>query len=644
MKYSNGGEVARTILSQLGGAGKLVAMTGAYNFVDLGNGLSFKIKNAKSNFIKITHTSLDLYNIEIGRIRGNTYKVVAEAQNLYADQLKPFIEKTTGMYLSLFARGGDVFNKLSSIMKTPNEEAADYSQWKQKLISELQDILKVDKMVAMKMADNNEMELMNYYYRDVSSQDAAFLILYSEKQFASGGNVHFKDDDDWGRRLARPTSYIEKKYLDRVSYNPNDFVGNFGWRYDGRTNEGYLLKLDDYDAMLIRPDMIKSGERVYRYITDKSVIGGIKSLIKINYEKGLLYFLVESEYDDISFEKKGIKALWISLIRDKFEMGGSVENELLEDFNIRNLDAYETMQYKHLTERGMTKSDALQFIINNVEGDYSQLSPSLAEIAEMEGEYAKGGEIRGEVGTTYYIGTPEVDKTGRFGKKRATWKTCVVDENGNKRYGHFSISIIGNAKNNLLQHLSYHKLHGVVITQKEFDNLTFSKMAKGGMTTFNDKVQAISKRLEGTKVPKRLEKDYGKRYNHDEAVQSGRRIAGSIIAKKKYDDGGTVGDSPYTDAEIRRAIQNFFVVPKNIVKNDDAYFAVDEPENFLIEGEWYINTDEYGDTIYQYWKNSNSSYNYENDIRIQLYYPIKKGYELKGGLVDLLEDDMEYFD
>jgi hypothetical protein len=555
MKYSNGGEVARTILSQLGGAGKLVAMTGAYNFVDLGNGLSFKIKNAKSNFIKITHTSLDLYNIEIGRIRGNTYKVVAEAQNLYADQLKPFIEKTTGMYLSLFARGGDVFNKLSSIMKTPNEEAADYSQWKQKLISELQDILKVDRMVAMKMADDNEMELMNYYYRDVSSQDAAFLILYSEKQFASGGNVHFKDDDDWGRRLARPTSYIEKKYLDRVSYNPNDFVGNFGWRYDGRTNEGYLLKLDDYDAMLIRPDMIKSGERVYRYITDKSVIGGIKSLIKINYEKGLLYFLVESEYDDISFEKKGIKALWISLIRDKFEMGGNVENELLEDFNIRNLDAYETMQYKHLTERGMTKSDALQFIINNVEGDYSQLSPSLAEIAEMEGEYAKGG-----------------------------------------------------------------------------------------MTTFNDKVQAISKRLEGTKVPKRLEKDYGKRYNHDEAVQAGRRIAGSIVAKKKYDDGGTVGDSPYTDAQIRRAIQNFFVVPKNIVKNDDAYFAVDEPENFLIEGEWYINTDEYGDTIYQYWKNSNSSYNYENDIRIQLYYPIKKGYELKGGLVDLLEDDMEYFD
>ena len=176
--------------------------------------------------------------------------------------------------------------------------------------------------------------------------------------------------------------------------------------------------------------------------------------------------------------------------------------------------------------------------------------------------------------------------------------------------------------------------------KKDAENyLDVHYMAKGGMTTFDDKVQAISKRLEGTKVPKRLEKDYGKRYNHEEAVEAGRRIAGSIRKKYEMAEGGTVGNSPYTDAEIRRAIQNFFVVPMKIVKTDDAYFAVEQPETYLIENEYYLDST---DELYQH--HGTREYNYNSDNRIQLYYPIKKGFNLNGSLADLLEDDMEYFD
>jgi len=96
-----GGVIATTILSQLGGAGRLHVMTGAYNFVDNGNGLSFKIKNPKANYIKITLNGMDLYDIEIGRIRGDNYKVVKEVENIYFDQMKGIIEEATGMYLSL---------------------------------------------------------------------------------------------------------------------------------------------------------------------------------------------------------------------------------------------------------------------------------------------------------------------------------------------------------------------------------------------------------------------------------------------------------------------------------------------------------------------------------------------------------------
>jgi hypothetical protein len=109
--FNDGGEIASTILQQLGGANRLHAMTGAYNFVNRGNGLSFKIKNQRANYIKITLTSMDLYDVEVGRIRGNTYKVVAEGKGMYAEELKPFIEKSTGMYLTFgrgYAKGGNI--------------------------------------------------------------------------------------------------------------------------------------------------------------------------------------------------------------------------------------------------------------------------------------------------------------------------------------------------------------------------------------------------------------------------------------------------------------------------------------------------------------------------------------------------------
>lgn len=97
-------EVADTILNQLGGSGKLRAMTGAHTFIshpDKCGGLSFKIKSRSTNYIKIILNGKDLYDLEFGRIWGMSYKVKAEYTDIYADQLVSIIEKETGMYLSL---------------------------------------------------------------------------------------------------------------------------------------------------------------------------------------------------------------------------------------------------------------------------------------------------------------------------------------------------------------------------------------------------------------------------------------------------------------------------------------------------------------------------------------------------------------
>lgn len=57
----------------------------------------------------------------------------------------------------------------------------------------------------------------------------------------------------------------------------------------------------------------------------------------------------------------------------------------LENFDIENLDLFETIQYNDFI-KSLSKSEALQIIINNTEGDFSQLSDQLREIAEEQEE------------------------------------------------------------------------------------------------------------------------------------------------------------------------------------------------------------------------------------------------------------------
>ena len=128
IKLADGGEtssrnkeIAQTILNQIGGINRLVAFTGAYNFVAINNGVSFRIKNPKANYIKITLNGKDLYDLEVGRIRGTDYKVVGEQSDLYYDMLKSEIEKFTGMYLS-FAKGGKLKSRANYIPNRDIEE------------------------------------------------------------------------------------------------------------------------------------------------------------------------------------------------------------------------------------------------------------------------------------------------------------------------------------------------------------------------------------------------------------------------------------------------------------------------------------------------------------------------------------------
>lgn len=93
-------QIAETIRSQLGH--KALYMLGAKTFGTNGNDLCFRIRGSKAvNYIKITLTSADLYDMEFGKIWGHKYKVVETHKGVYADMMHGLIETETGLYTSL---------------------------------------------------------------------------------------------------------------------------------------------------------------------------------------------------------------------------------------------------------------------------------------------------------------------------------------------------------------------------------------------------------------------------------------------------------------------------------------------------------------------------------------------------------------
>jgi hypothetical protein len=68
-------------------------------------------------------------------------------------------------------------------------------------------------------------------------------------------------------------------------------------------------------------------------------------------------------------------------------------------------------------------------------------------------------------------------------------------------------------------------------SKSQLEKIDEDSYAKGGESTFQEKVTKIAKKNVGKAVPKSVQKDYGKRFSKSEALDSARRIVGSMKAK-----------------------------------------------------------------------------------------------------------------
>ncbi len=457
-------QIAKEILAQLGGIGKLVAMTGAHNFVDLGNGVSFKIKNAKANYIKIVLTSMDVYDIEIGRIRGDKYTIVKKVDGAYDDMLKNIIEEATGMRLSLFEKGGqtnDRGNKYKPILKPEWKKDGFIVRANKKQGEEGVDLKKGNTLKDVVQAANEAHRSGKYFHVWIVTPNT--VLSHTEQNtwkalYAEGGTVSVKWQDvtegDSARVVAENKMGVILKAYGRKFHLK--FVDGSEKTYDAAELEFFK------DEEFAKGGQIKErafeNSNLWLYGADMDTNGN--KVVKLGFPNRRAF----------SIQSNGTLPETHRLLNKKTNLSDLNDAELhtIEKEVVEYIKAYGSKEqksvlktysgYKHGGSIGDTKADVWEELFK--------------EYPDMKEEY--------------------------------------------KRYSR-----------------SVKKAYNKPSTLKRYINTGKYKFKEGGQVTFMDKVKAIANSLVGKKVPSRLKKDYGKKFDKDESIQAGKRIAGSMIAKHK---------------------------------------------------------------------------------------------------------------
>jgi hypothetical protein len=105
----------------------------------------------------------------------------------------------------------------------------------------------------------------------------------------------------------------ENRYRFTGSTKAN-FAGNF--THELHAGDYVIFNLDEFDTQYYSGVSLKAGEKLFRYQTNHHRHFGGATLVKVNVERGLVYFLTEQglEQDEPIFETRGIKIRWMNLI------------------------------------------------------------------------------------------------------------------------------------------------------------------------------------------------------------------------------------------------------------------------------------------------------------------------------------------
>mgnify|MGYP003636314740 FL=1 len=211
-------ELANEIIRQLGGAGKLKMFTGAKGFIALNNGVSFRIGNRKTNYVKIVLNSMDTYDVTFALLRSGKMVNLREFNGIYNDGLKELFERETGMYLS-FEKGGEINDyKFGYVIKDEDGDIIHESVFMHVGKNEAD-----AKNKAKKYLEENKFDIIDGLEMGLEEDEVSIEIVSS---YAEGGGITLDeiisdDSSDWSKIKKENVDWdnfdkLPKKEQDRI--------------------------------------------------------------------------------------------------------------------------------------------------------------------------------------------------------------------------------------------------------------------------------------------------------------------------------------------------------------------------------------------------------------------------------------------
>ena len=98
--------------------------------------------------------------------------------------------------------------------------------------------------------------------------------------------------------------------------NLENFAGNFSHK-ECRNSEYTIFTPDSFDQDLCKNIKLKEGEKIFRCSTERSRRMQISYFVKININKGLIYFNLAGVFtENVIFDSKGTKVTFLNIVNN----------------------------------------------------------------------------------------------------------------------------------------------------------------------------------------------------------------------------------------------------------------------------------------------------------------------------------------
>jgi len=399
--------------------------------------------------------------------------------------------------------------------------------------------------------------------------------------------ITIRDVDMGGDVIYKNDHWINKKALDEKSSSDigKYILNKYGLDY-GNTYKFSLKRTGETKEKMARGgeliEKINNRIKEDRGYVDYAEINGVIKNVKYKNEYGEGY----KEHKNVPIinalnlgEKMGLfkevkdkrkpykkQGYWLNV--EDYARGG----ELLSDVDMYvKIHGYYPMEVMALRGEGIgqaiVRNEAHNFELSGVDSrkaeemgyEFDYDKKGWVEVEEDDDDFAKGGEVEKKEYINKYIKDLGLDveempaRQYRYLSKQASrkYEKEKLEKMPYRKYrvsyripfGAIHSTVVDARTSNEAKTI-FRKTHGRDIqgNQDKILSVTLTKVkkedggnvdyAKGG-ATFDDKVKAISKNLKGRKVPKKLQKDYGKTYDtKEERDDAARRIAGAMRAEE----------------------------------------------------------------------------------------------------------------